>query len=160
MISLLIIGFVTLRIIDGKAEVMEWVIAVFCLPFLIVLLRPKTWTRPIWLVADRHGLYFFGSLIEQGYTFVPWHEVSDEMSIEKIATGNGLTKGVVIKVEGRSSFWKPATESMFLGLLLQPVQPDGYRRLPLTKLGHNLKRSVEALSYLHRHSSSQPKHEH
>lgn len=158
LIALTGLGFVIHRIIEGKAEVPEWIVGMICLPFLITLLQPKTWIRPIWLIMDTRGMYFFGSLINKGYTFLPWHEVSAEMSIERIGTGRGLTKGIVIRINGDSSFWQPAKESQFMLYLLQPVEDDGYRRLPLTGFGHNLKRSLATMSYLRQQSLSAGKH--
>jgi hypothetical protein len=147
------LGFVILQVVRGKADAAEWLLGLFLLPFLALLLRPVTWRSPVAMVADLRGLYFIGGSDEQECSFVPWQDIGT-LSIEHRASGNGMIKTVVLGIRGESSFWVPATESRFIGVLLQPVQPDGYRRLPLGNMGVNPKRTLAALSYLRQNSVS------
>jgi hypothetical protein len=147
------LGFVILQVVRGRAEAAEWLLGLFLLPFLVLLLRPVTWRSPVAMVADRRGLYFIGGSGEQEYSFVPWGDIGT-LSIERRASGNGMIKTVVLGIRGESSFWVPATESRFIGVLLQPVQPDGYRRLPLGNMGVNPKRTLAVLTYLRQNSVS------
>lgn len=147
------LGFVILQVVRGKADAAEWLLGLFLLPFLALLLRPVTWRSPVAMVADLRGLYFIGGSDEQECSFVPWQDIGT-LSIEHRASGNGMIKTVVLSIRGESSFWVPATESRFIGVLLQPVQPDGYRRLPLGNMGVNPKRTLAALSYLRQNSVS------
>lgn len=105
------------------------------------------------MVADVKGLYFIGGSGEQEHLFVPWQDIG-ALSIEYHASGHGMIKTVVIGIKGESSFWDPAVESRFLGGLLQPIQSDGYRRLPLGNMGVSPKRTLAALCYLRQCSAS------
>lgn len=147
------LAFVIAQVLQGKAGVAEGILGLFLVLFLAVLLRPVTWRSPVAMVADLRGLYFIGGSDEQEYAFVPWQDLGT-LGIERHASGSGMIKTVVLGIRGESSFWVPATESRFIGVLLQPVQPDGYRRLPLGNMGVNPKRTLAALSYLRQNAVS------
>jgi len=154
-LSLVVAGlaFVIGQVLHGKLGVAEWILGLFLLPFFVLLLRPVTWRSPVAMVADARGLYFIGGSGEQEHTFVPWQDIGT-LSIERHASGNGMIKTVVIGIKGESSFWDPAVESRFIGGLLQPIQADGYRRLPLGNMGVSPKRTLAALCYLRQCSAS------
>ena len=147
------LGFVVAQASQGKMGVAEWMLGLFVLPFLVLLTRPTTWRSPVAMVADVQGLYFIGGSGEQEHTFVPWQDIG-ALSIERHASGNGMIKTIVIGIKDESSFWDPAVESRFMRGLLQPIQPDGYRRLPLGNMGVSPRRTMAALSYLRQYSAS------
>ena len=133
--------------------VAEWILGLFVLPFVALLARPITWHSPVAMVADAQGLYFVGGRGEREHIFVPWQDIGT-MTIERRATTSGVIRTVVIAIAGASPFWDPAVASPFLGGLLQPIQADGYRRLPLGNMGVSPRRTMAALSYLRQQSIS------
>lgn len=147
------LGFVVAQASQGRMGVAEWVLGLFVLPFIVLLARPITWRSPVAMVANVQGLYFIGGSGEQEHIFVPWQDIG-ALSIERHASANGVIRTVVIGIKGQSSFWDSAVTSRFISGLLQSIQANGYRRLPLGNMGVSPESTMAALLYLRQYSTS------
>lgn len=144
-------GFSLGRVFGGRADVAEWGLMVFMTPFLILLLRPKTWRNPIAMAADPNGLFFVGGQDDQESLFVPWDEIG-HITVERHASGSGMIRTVVLEIAANSSYWEAAKASTALKHLLQAELPNGFRRLPLGNQGISPKKTKAALEALRSHS--------
>jgi hypothetical protein len=143
-----VLGFATVQAWHGRASWAEGMIATFCLPFLLLLLRPVTWQSPIALVADRTGLHFLHGKHSSERSFLPWQHTG-AMQIER----HGNRKRITLLVRDESPFWDAARQSRLAMLLLPPVDRAGYRKLQLLQVVGNLQRAMATLEHLR---NSQP----
>ncbi|WP_151704264.1 hypothetical protein [Nitrincola alkalilacustris] len=141
------LSFSIWRIFSGLADTAEWILMAFIMPFLIILLRPKTWRTPIAMAADPSGLFFVGGDDYQESLFVPWNEIG-QITIERHSAGSGMIKTVVLEIAANSPYWDDAKASTVIKHLLQPELPSGFRRLPLGNQGINPKKTKDALEAL------------
>lgn len=115
---------------------------------LLLFARKKIWQAPVTLVADRTALHLLDGTPDGAPAGIPWTEIHPDIGIERVATGHGTSPALVIRVDAKSAYWAPATESRHMSRLLQPADGDGYRRLPLTHIGGRLEDALEALQQL------------
>lgn len=139
--------FVGSRILAGRADIAEWLLLAFLIPFIVLALRPATWRTPVSMGADERGLFFVGG--EDGWdsVFVPWSEIGP-ISVERVSTGKGTVNSVVLTIAVGSSYWEPAVQSRFMRHILQPEDPPGFRRLPIGPQGvsaQQIRVNLEAL---------------
>lgn len=145
------LGWVFLRLAEGRAGWTEGALGAFLGVFLVLLLRPSTWVPHPSLAADDRGLYFLGSDPRGPAVFVPWTEVGG-MTVERVsAGGEGPAPSVVLTIADTSSFWDAAKRSSFRGLLLGSIDAEGRRRVPIGNQGLAADATRAALESLRGH---------
>jgi hypothetical protein len=152
-LALTALSFSAWRWSEGRAGAVEFALAVFAVPFLLVLLRPATWWPTIAFAADDQGLFFLGGRDSAQCTFVPWSEVGP-ITVERVTRGRGLSWMVVLPIATESKYWEGLRRSRFLGRLMASDRPPGFRRLVIGAQGVSAEKTRAALEELRGHSQS------
>jgi hypothetical protein len=145
-------GFAAAQVVRGRVGGAEILLGLFSLVFLVLLCRPASWRVPVAMVGDRQGLHFLHGGNSMQVHSVAWGDIGG-LAVERHATGNGVTRTVVVRIRADSPFWAPAVNAAFMAGLLQAADADGYRRLPLPPIWSDPDHALAALAYLRSRST-------